>query len=60
MADRSEHGWLMVNEYEADELADSEADEKRIAKAQKNAEKKAEAAISRRKRKSSVRPAALV
>ncbi len=40
----------MVNEYEADELADDEADEKRIAIAQKSAEKKAEAAMNKRRK----------
>lgn len=56
MAEWSEHWWLMVNEYEADKLADSEADEKRIAKVQKSAEKKAEAAMSRKRKRSSFRP----
>ena len=49
MADRSELRWMVVGEYEADELADDEEDEKRIAKAIKSAEKKAEG-MKRRKR----------
>ena len=44
LADRSDHGWLVVNEYETDELADDEDDERRISKALKNAEKRVEAA----------------
>ncbi len=32
---------MVAHEYEADELADDEADEKRIAQAQKSAERKA-------------------
>ena len=50
LADRSELWWMVVGEYEADELADDGDDEKRIAKAIKSAEKKAEAV--RRKRRS--------
>ena len=41
LADRSEHGWKVVQEYEADELAADDADEKRIAKAIKAADQKA-------------------
>ena len=29
IADRSEHGWITVNEYEDDELASNSNDEKR-------------------------------
>ena len=43
-ADMSEHGWLVIAEYEKDELADDEHDKKRIMKAVKNVKKKAEAA----------------
>ncbi|KAK3755480.1 hypothetical protein QZH41_017634, partial [Actinostola sp. cb2023] len=40
LADKSEAGWLAVDEYESDELADDSADEKRIKKAQEKATKK--------------------
>jgi hypothetical protein len=40
MADRSEYGWAVVAEYEADELAVDSDDEKRICRAEKEAEKK--------------------
>ena len=41
LADRSELGWSVVEEYEADELADNSEDEKKIARAEKEAERKA-------------------
>ena len=47
LADRSELGWSIVEEYEADELADNSEDEKRIARAEKEAERKA---LKRKKR----------
>ena len=40
LADRSEYGWELVKEYAADELADGSDDEKKIRKAEKEAEKK--------------------
>lgn len=40
MADRSEYGWAVVAEYESDELAMDSDDEKRISRAEKEAEKK--------------------
>ena len=40
LADRSELGWAVVNEYGEDELAEDSEDEKRIAKAVATAEKK--------------------
>ena len=43
LADRSELGWLVVNEYEEDKLASDTSDEKRMADAEKAAEKKAAA-----------------
>ena len=43
IADRSEHGWKFVKEYESDDLAEDDDDEKRIAKAEKAADKKAAA-----------------
>ena len=41
IADQSELGWAVVNEYTADELADNSDDEKRMEKAEKAAERKA-------------------
>ena len=35
LADRSEFGWKFVKEYETDDLAEDDQDEKRIAKAEK-------------------------
>ena len=40
IADRSELGWAVVNEYTADELAANSDDEKRIEKAEKAAKRK--------------------
>ena len=40
LADKSEAGWLAVDEYESDELAEDSADEKRIRKAQDKAVRK--------------------
>ena len=40
LADKSEAGWLAVDEYESDELADDSAVEKRIKKAQEKAARK--------------------
>ena len=34
IADRSEHGWATVAEYEEDELADNFDDEKRLFRAE--------------------------
>ena len=41
IADRSELGWAVVNEYGEDKLADDSNDEKRIARAVATAERKA-------------------
>ena len=41
IADRSELGWGVVAEYTADELADDSGEEKRIERAEKEAERKA-------------------
>ena len=41
LADRSEFGWDLVNEYQLDELAADSDDEKKIAKAEKAAAQKA-------------------
>ena len=40
LADRSESGWAVVDEYDADALADNSEDERKIEKAEKAAEKK--------------------
>ena len=42
IADRSEHGWNTVMEYEADELASDSDDEKKLEKAEKAADRKAQ------------------
>ena len=48
IADRLEHGWGVVVEYTADELADDSGDEKRLEKAERAAEHKA---VKRRKKR---------
>ena len=48
IANRSELGWAMINEYGEDELADDSDDEKRIARAVATAERK----VAQLKRKS--------
>ena len=40
LADRSEHGWGVVDEYTADDLADDSDDERRIEKAERKAGKR--------------------
>ena len=50
IADRAEHGWGVVQEYTADELAEDSGDEKRLEKAERAAELKA---AKRRKKKAS-------
>ena len=40
IADRSEHGWATVTEYEEDELADNSDDEKRLFRAEQRAGRK--------------------
>ena len=40
LADRSKDGWLVVQEYESDELASNSEDEKKIRKAKLSAKKK--------------------
>jgi hypothetical protein len=40
IADRSEHGWATVAEYEEDELADDSDDEKHLFRAEQRAERK--------------------
>ena len=43
LADRSEYGWSVVEEYEEDGLADDSEDEKRIEKAERAAERRVQA-----------------
>ncbi len=50
LADRSELVWAVVEEYEADELADDSDDEKKIYRAEMRAERKAKNRKSRRRR----------
>ena len=40
LADKSDAGWLVVQEYEQEKLADDSEDEKRIKKAQEKAARK--------------------
>ena len=53
LADHSELGWSVVKEYKADELADNSEDEKKIARAEKEAERKA---LKRKKRRMDEQP----
>ncbi len=59
LADRSDYGWELVSEYEADELADDSDDEKRITTAEKAAEqrliKKRKTSANQRGRTASVK-----
>ena len=58
LADKSEFGWKTVQEYTQHELADSEADGKKIRRAEERAEKvlKSEAAKKSAKRRPFLRP----
>lgn len=49
IADRSEYGWVVVEEYEEDDLAANSDDEKRLEKAERAAERKV--AVNRKKRR---------
>ena len=40
LADRSEAGWLVVEEYESDELAEDSEDDKKIRRAEDKAARK--------------------
>ena len=40
LADKSDAGWLVVEEYESDELAEDSEDDKKIRKAQNKASRK--------------------
>lgn len=40
IADRSKNGWLTAQEYQADDLAENSDDEKRIAQAERQAERR--------------------
>ena len=50
VADRSEHGWVTVEEYTTDELADDSEDEKRLSKAEARAGKKLKTAKAKNKK----------
>ena len=54
LADRSEHGWMMVDKYTADDLADGSEDEKKIEKAERAAERK----VGKRRKKRTAEAAA--
>lgn len=55
LADKCEAGWLTVEKYESDELADKSEEEKRVKKAQdKASRKKKQLSITRLKRQKSV------
>ena len=51
IADRSEHGWATVEEYEDDELADDSDDEKRLLKAEARAGRKLKQKVAKTKSK---------
>ena len=52
IADRSEHGWATVEEYQEDELADNSGDEKlRLFRAEQRAGRKITASAQKAKRK---------
>ena len=53
MAEGSEHGWAMVEEYLEDELADDSDDEKRIQKAEFRAGRKLKASAAKNTKKKS-------
>ena len=50
LADHSDHGYDVVKNYEADELAEGSEDEKKIQKAEKAAQKEAEKRVAARKK----------
>ena len=54
MADRSEHGWVTVEEYLEDELAENSDDEKRMQKAEYRAGRKLKAAAAKTGKKKSM------
>ena len=58
LVDRSDHGWDVVKNYEADELAEGSEDEKKIQKVEKAAQKEAEkrAATGKKSAKGNKRP----
>ena len=51
IADRSEHGWATVAEYEEDELADNSDDEKRLFRAEVRAGRKLKQKSAREQKK---------
>ena len=54
MADRSEHGWATVEEYEDDELADNSDDEKKLFEAEARAGRKLRQKLAKGKGKKTV------
>ena len=54
LADKSEAGWLAVEEYESDELADNSDDEKRIKTAQDKASRRKKQLTSARAKRQKV------
>jgi hypothetical protein len=59
MADSSEHGWKVVQEYTSNPLAEDSDDDKKILRAQTRAERKAKAEKAKKKRPTPyLRPAA--
>jgi hypothetical protein len=55
MADRSEHGWVTIDEYLEDELADDSDDEKRMQKAEFRAGRKLKATAAKNAKRRVVR-----
>jgi hypothetical protein len=59
MADSSEHGWKVVQEYTSNPLAEDSDDDKKILRAQTRAERKSKAEKAKKKRPTPyLRPAA--
>lgn len=52
VADRSEYGWAVVEEYECDPLTSDSEDEKRLVRAEKNAKRK----VMKGKRQNAAQP----
>ena len=50
LANKSEFGWLTVQKYLGDDLADNESDAKKIKKAEKNASAKAKMLQDKKKK----------
>ena len=50
VADRSQHGWSTVEEYEQDDLASNSEDEKRLTRSERQAVRKVKALWAKRSR----------